>query len=493
MLNMYKQITVQTLHQQGVRNSQIAREIGCHRNTVTNILERKTPIEKQSRKKSSLLDLYKEKIKELHEKDVTRVRIHEILQEEYKLHVSYDTLRKYMAKHLPKPIEAFGVQITEPGEEAELDFGYLGMLPGMNGKPVKTYGLAIVLSYSRVGYYAICYNQKLETLITELKEAFSYFGGVPKRLKVDNMKTAILKNQHYDLEFNLDFLEFAQHYNAVVVPCSPYSPEQKGKVESGIKYLQNNFINGRTFTDDKDIASRLQDWMSNHANQRIHGTTRKVPWVELVDKERKALQPLPVEEFALFERCVRRVALNCHIHFENNYYSVPFSLVSKEVTVRFNAHLVRIVSGGEQVALHTRSTGMGEYMTIRSHMPEYKRYSETEHQAAYEEKMQNIGGHAHEYFRMLLQVKPGYWKQTVRGILGLCEQYGKEAVNLSLKRAVYYQAVDVITIKHILEQKLYLLEPEPMLPKLAEEQPVMGRELTYYTVIYDANSLPATA
>src|SRR5687767_12749125 len=128
MLTMYEQITIQTLHKQGVKKSKIARQLGCHRNTINNVLERKTVSEKQTRVKSSIFDPYKDKIKELHEKDITRVRIHEILREEYGLHVSYDTLRKYVAKHYPKPIAAFGVQVTEPGEEAELDFGYLGML-----------------------------------------------------------------------------------------------------------------------------------------------------------------------------------------------------------------------------------------------------------------------------------------------------------------------------------------------------------------------------
>src|SRR3990167_2824745 len=119
------------------------------------------------------------------------------------------------------------------------------MFPGQLGKPVKTYGLAVVLPYSRLDFFAITYDQKLETLIKELENAFSYFGGVPKKLKVDNMKTAILRNQHYDLEFNQDFLEFAYHNNTVVTPCTPYSPEQKGAVESGIKYLQRNFVSGR--------------------------------------------------------------------------------------------------------------------------------------------------------------------------------------------------------------------------------------------------------
>jgi transposase len=493
MLTMNQQTSIKTLFKQGVRQSLISRLLGCHRHTVANNLKRKETIEKQTRKKASMLDPYKEQLTSWVKDDLTRRRIYEKLQDEYGLHVSYINVCKYMQKHFPKPVEAFGVQQTAPGEEAELDFGYLGMLPGKDGKRVKTWGLAVILSYSRVGYFAICYDQKLATLCSELKQAFMYFGGVPKRLKVDNMKAAVQRNQKFELDFNQDFLEFTQHYCVVIVPCTPYSPEQKGKVESGVKYLQQNFINGRDFVDDQDIAQKLTAWMTSYANQRVHGTTRKVPWTQLVEKERACLQPLPEEEFALFERCVRKVGLNCHIHFDNNYYSVPFALVGKEVTVRFTAGVIRVVAEGEGVALHARSTGMGEYITVPAHLPEHKRYSETEHQVASEEKMRAIGEDAHAYFRMLLQKKPGYWKQTVRGVLGLVEKYGAEAVNLSLKRAASYEATEVIMIKHILEQKLYLLPPEPVLPKVAEEHPVMGRDLTYYTVVYDANSLPVTA
>ena len=145
-----------------------------------------------------------------------------------------------------------------------------------------------------------------------------------------------------------------------------------------------------------------------------------------------------------------------------------------------------------EVALHARSSGSGEYVTVAAHLPEHKVYSETQHQAKYEEKMRAIGEEAHAYFRMLLKKKPGYWKQTVKGILGLMEQYGSETVNLSLKRALHYEATDVTMIKNILAQKLYAQPLEPVLPKTAEEVGTLGRELTYYTV-YDANSLPITA
>ncbi len=202
---------------------------------------------------------------------------------------------------------------------------------------------------------------------------------------------------------------------------------------------------------------------------------------------------MPDTHFAFFNRNVRKVAPHCHIHFENNYYSVPFSLIGKEVTIRWNNHILRVVYAGEQVALHMKATGIGSYVTVRSHLPDYKIYSENERQVKYETKMKEIGDDAHEYFRMLLKIREGYWSQTVKGVLGLCEQYGKEAVNQSLKRALYYQADDVTTVRHILEQKLYLMPNEPILPKFIEEEPVMARNLSYYAVIYDANTLPAAA
>jgi len=479
MLTMYQQITIKTLVKQGVKKTCIARELNCHRNTVANILKKEKLTGKQTRAKPSIFAAFDTRIKEYLDKRVTNLRIYEILKEEYGVRSTYVNLCKYIQKHFPKPIEAYGVQVTFPGEAAEIDFGYLGMLPGPLNTLVKTYGLAVILGYSRVGYFAICYDQKLQTLITELTNAFLYFGGVPKRLKVDNMKTAILTNQHYDLEFNQDFLEFANHYNTVIIPCSPYSPEQKGTVESGIKYLQGNFINGRTFTDSADLKQQLTGWMTNYANARVHGTTRKIPREVFLAEEKNMLQPLPAEEFAFFNRCVRIVSPNCHIHFENNYYSVPGSLTGKEVTVRWNEHLLRVIFAGEQVALHCKATEQGNYVTERSHLPDYKTYSQTEYQARYENEMAGIGGYAHQYFTMLLEMKESYWFRSVRIILGLEKEYGKEAVNLSLKRALYYQATDITTIKNILEKKLYRLDIEPLMVK-ANDGDCLSRSLDYY-------------
>ena len=487
MLTMYKQITIHTLQKQGLKQSAIARELGCHRHTVANILEREGFTEKQTRTKGSVFDPYQSQIREWIGKKTSILRQFELLHETYGVDSTYVNLCKYIQSRFPKQKEAFGVQVTAPGDIAEVDFGYLGMFVGPLGTLVKTYGLCAVLPYSRIGFYAITYDQKLATLVAKLTEAFGYFGGVPKKLKVDNMKTAILKNQQYDLEYNPDFLEFAYHYHTVIIPCTPYHPEQKGTVESGIKYVQGNFLPGRVFTDAHDMSRQLKQWMNDYANRRIHGTTRRVPFEMFLAEEKMTLQPVPQEDFTFFTRCVRTVTTNCHVHVVGNYYSVPSPLVGKEVTVRWNEKVIRIVHQGEQVALHLKANGVGVYVTTRSHIPDYKVYSQTEYQKRSEEHMAQIGPCAHEYFRFLLETKDGYWFRSVRAILGLAQAYGNTAVDRALKRALYYQARDLTTIRNILEKKLYLMDEEPRLlatqgqqPVLQTEQPSLLRHLSYY-------------
>jgi hypothetical protein len=151
------------------------------------------------------------------------------------------------------------------------------------------------------------------------------------------------------------------------------------------------------------------------------------------------------------------------------------------VTIRFNSHLVRIIHEGEQVALHVISPEAGAYVTNRSHMPDYKTYSTTEYQAKFEAKFADMGEASHQYFQQLLKQKESYWFRTVRIILGLKEQYGQEAVNRSLKRALYYSVTDVGIIRNILEKKLYLVEIEPKLLERNTTENILTRELTYYT------------
>lgn len=491
MLPMYKQITIQTLYGQGKKSIDIARDMGCHRNTVRNI-RTKTPVTTQTRHKPSTFASYRDQIMDWQNKKVSLVRMHELLRETYGITHTYDGLRKYVKKECPRTQEAFGVQITAPGEEAEVDFGYGGLQPvNLPGEPLmlkKTRVLAVTLAYSRAGYYETVLDQKVSTLTAGISRAWEYFGGVPKRTKVDNLKAAILKNQHYDLEFNPDFLAWANHCRTVIVPCSPYSPQQKGKVESGVKYVVHNFFVERPFTDREDLTRKLHTWMDTYANVRVHGTTKNIPMEELRGTERACLQPLPETPYIVCDRVQRVVGKNCHIFFGSNYYSVPARLVGTTVTVVHSGGLINVIAQSEQVACHAIASGRGQYVTQRTHLPEFKCYGETEHQQKYEQKMAAIGEAAHRYFRDILLAHDSYWFRSVRLILGLAQQHGNDAVNQSLSRALAFGVLDVSAIRRILEKKLYLLEfpprmmADPQIFQSCEDTP-LSRDLSYYQEI----------
>ena len=129
---------------------------------------------------------------------------------------------------------------TLPGEEAQVDFGYLG-LTYYKGKKRKTWVFNMRLSYSRLDYYEIVYDQRVETFIQGHINAFYYFAGIPQYVKIDNLKAAILKANFYEPIYQELYKNFAYHYGFHPLPCRVRRPNDKGKVESGIKYVKNNF------------------------------------------------------------------------------------------------------------------------------------------------------------------------------------------------------------------------------------------------------------
>ena len=192
-------------------------------------------------------------------------------------------------------------------------------------------------------------------------------------------------------------------------------PNDKGKVESGIKYVKSNVFSGRQFKDEHDLKRRLTKW-NQRINQRIHGTTRKIPR-EVFEKEEKAqLIVLPQEEFAMAKVGTRKVYHDCHIYIDYNYYSVPFCYVGCEVEMNLTEKLLKISYQGKEIATHRRLSGRGNFSSCNSHYPAYKRYCETEYQERYQVKMAQLGKYAEQLFFLILEEHPRDWHRPVLGL-----------------------------------------------------------------------------
>ncbi len=255
--------TIITLWKQGNSERAIARAVKKSRNAVRRaiaIYEQHGTLKTTYTKRVTKLDNHGSLITELMEKDLSIVRIHEELRASG-VDVGYGTVRACVENIKGK--DKICVRFhTKPGEEAQVDFGYVGLRLDSCGIKRKAWVFNMRLSYSRLDYYEVVFDQRVETFIKCHINAFRHFGGVPAVIKIDNLKAAILEANFYQETYQKLYKEFADHYGCLILPCKVASPQQKGKVEAGIKFIKYNFFAGRTFASKEQMDTELKLWMT---------------------------------------------------------------------------------------------------------------------------------------------------------------------------------------------------------------------------------------
>ena len=141
---------------------------------------------------------------------------------------SYDSVKRYVRKLKKSTPDLYARIETPPGEEAQVDFGE-GAPTLKNGKYRRPWLFVMTLSNSRKSYEECVWKQDVETFILCHEKAFAHFGGVTKVVKIDNLKSAVLKAHLYEPELNPNYLAFAQHYGFIPMPCRVRKPEEKGR------------------------------------------------------------------------------------------------------------------------------------------------------------------------------------------------------------------------------------------------------------------------
>ena len=267
---------------------------------------------------------------------------------------SYPSVRRYVAKlKASEPERVWRIE-CQPGEEMQVDFGLGAPLVEAGGKARRTWLFRAVLSYSRKGYTEVVLRQDTETFIRVLENAVRYFGGVPRLLNLDNLKAAVIKADWYDPAINPKLADFCRHYGMTPMPCRPYSPQHKGKVERGVGYAKNNALKGRQFVSLNEQNAHLIHWEEQVADKRVHGTTRRQV-AAVFEEERKALGPLPASVYESYQEGRRRVQRDSFVEVVKAYYEAPPEFIGRQVWVRWDGRMVRLLNDRmEQVACHTR-------------------------------------------------------------------------------------------------------------------------------------------
>lgn len=295
-------------------------------------------------------DVIREKI----ESGLTIQRVFQDLQEEYGYAHSYESVKRFVRK-LERPRRAVGVMHTMPGEEAQVDF-FQGAptLDATTGQWRRPWVFRMTLCHSRHGYEEAVWDQKVETFLRLHENAFRDLAGVPRVVRHDNLKAAVVRACLYDPDVNPVYVAFCQHWGFTSLPTRPRNPRENGKQERSGGYVKSNALAKRTFNSLDEQNQYLRHWNRTIARLRIHGTTRRQVYTHYEETDKKALQPLAAAPFAIFECGTRSVHPDAHVEVNGAFYPVPPHLLGIDVQVRWDARLVRVYHGEDSVAVHAR-------------------------------------------------------------------------------------------------------------------------------------------
>jgi hypothetical protein len=386
------------------------------------------------------------------------------LRDEEGIKVSLPSFYRYLSCYLAdvwkKPRVTVRRDDPPPGEEAQIDFGYLGMWQDpQTGKRYRLWAFVMVLSFSRHMFVRIVSRMDQKEWLTCHNLALQFFGGVPRRIVPDNLKSGVIKADLYDPRFNSGYEELAHHYGFIIDPARSGKPKDKARVERTIPYVRDSFWSGREFTSLEDINRQASLWCLRVAGQRDHGSTHQPPFPLFQLAEGKALQPLPEALFEIVTWHRAKVALDCHIQVANTLYSVPYQYVGKTVDVKLGSRLVEIHWDYRLIKTHPRGQ-KGRRITDWNDYPPEKSSFFRRTPEWYRHKAGRIGPSTLEAVESLLQEHAFHHLRQCQGILRLEEKYGTARLEQACTRANAFGDPGYRTVKTILERGL---DQQPLL------------------------------
>jgi transposase len=310
------------------------------------------------------------------------------------------------------------------GEEMQVD--YAGMTVAITNPETGEISRAVVfvatLPASSYTYVEIQPSQELQHWLGGHVRAFTFFGGLPKTICPDNLKSGVKTPNRYEPELNPSYQELAEYYHVAVLPARVRKPRDKAHVENSVQNVERWVLaplRNRTFFSlgeaNRAIAPLVQ--ALNQKEMQHLGKSRKELFEEL---DQPALRPLPERpyEYAIWKTA--KVNIDYHIAFEGHFYSVPHALVRQEVRIRATEFLVTIFHGGQQVAVHPHSHAQGRFTTKSEHMPSNHKFIAGMNEDWLLREAGKIGPQTCAYLSALLKSRP-FPQQAYRSCLGILD------------------------------------------------------------------------
>ena len=348
------------------------------------------------------------------------------------------------------------------GEELFIDFSgkKLQIVDKQTGEIIQKECLVVILPHSQYTYVEALDSQKSVDLIPGCIRALEYFGGAPKAIVSDNLKSAVTRSNKYEPVINRSFKDFARHYSCVVNPTRAYSPQDKALVENAVHLVYQRIfypIREMIFFSLEELNQEIQRLLEEYNRLLFQrkGTSRRELFQTV---ERQYLKPLPEQPYELKEYRRAKVQKMGYVYFspDKTYYSVPYRYIGKNTMIHYTKSMVEVYYNHERIALHRRNPSMGIYITNKDHLSsEHKAVTEWSPEY-FKSKAAPLGSHVLRCVEHILTnlEYPEVGYKRIMGIIQLHKLYGVQRLNKACQRALIVESVSFTRIKNILENNM---------------------------------------
>jgi transposase len=374
-------------------------------------------------------------------------------------------LRHYVAQvREPRSRKAYLRVEFDQAEQAQVDWGSFGYLRvGTSQRLLSVFSM--VLSWSRALFIDFSLDQQMETFCRMHRKALEFFGGVPRRVVYDNLKSVVLHHVGSTVQFNPRFLAFAGHYLFEPTAAPVRYPEFKGRVEASIKFIRHSFFYGRSFSSLEDLRAQAARWRDQVANERIHATTRERPSQRLLI-ERLRLRALPPHPFETDIVIPLIVSKELRVRFDSNSYSVPPKYVGKTVQLRADDRQLRIICDGVEIAAHARCWDKRCHIEDPAHVRELLDRRKAARGPSRRERLVAVCPEArlylHEVARRRIRLDREFEK-----LFRLMDLYGEAEVAAAIGKAIVQRSFGARYVRTLCDQARFVRgqsePPEPVI------------------------------
>lgn len=464
MIDYERRCQIRHLHQQeGLNFQQIARSMGIDPETVSKYAraEKYTP-RRAGGQRVSKLDAFKPMIQRLlerHAYSCTQI-LQQLRAEGYE--GGFSILKEYVRLVRPVRHRAFLSLAFEPGEAAQVDWGYAGTIEiGQTRRRLSFF--VMVLCHSRMAYVEFTCGEAMEHFLSCHRNGLEYFGGVPRTVLIDNLKTGVLRHPVGEKAiFNPRYLDFAAHYGFEVRACNVRCANEKGRVENGVGYVKKNFLAGLEIPPGlAAMNTAARHWLDSIANVRIHAETRQSP-VALFEVEKPALLALPGEGGDTSVTRLVRVTNRCRVTLDTNRYSVPSLYASQRLTLKVFSDRLCLYHAHNLVATHPRSYERHRDFENPDHVRELLDQRRRARDAKWLLSFYSLSPQA-EYYHRQLSSRSLNARSQINKIVALADIYGADKVARAIEDAIASEAFACQYIENILIQReTFTPQPGPL-------------------------------